>query len=53
LIRFNDAFLDFLRPFHIVPKACNVRSPNEKGYGKLRIMESNSFRILYDSDNFR
>ena len=31
LIRFNDRFLDFLRPFHIVPKACNVRSPNEKG----------------------
>jgi len=31
LIRFNDAFLDFLRPFHIVPKACNIRSPNEKG----------------------
>jgi hypothetical protein len=31
LIRFNDAFLDFLRPFHIVPKACNVRAPNEKG----------------------
>lgn len=31
LIRFNDAFLDFLRPFHIVPEACNIRSPNEKG----------------------
>ena len=31
LIRFNDAFLDFLRPLHIVPKACNIRSPNEKG----------------------
>jgi transposase len=31
LIRFNDGFLDFLRPFHIVPKACNVRAPNEKG----------------------
>jgi len=31
LIRFNDAFLDFLMPFHIVPKACNVRAPNEKG----------------------
>jgi transposase len=32
LIRFNEAFLDFLRPFAIVPKACNVRSPHEKGY---------------------
>ncbi|MCP4753887.1 MAG: transposase, partial [Proteobacteria bacterium] len=31
LIRFNGAFLDFPRPFHIVPKACNIRSPNEKG----------------------
>ncbi|MCP4756034.1 MAG: IS21 family transposase [Proteobacteria bacterium] len=31
LIRFNDAFLNFPRPFHIVPKACNIRSPNEKG----------------------
>jgi transposase len=31
LIRFNEAFLDFLRPFKIVPIACNVRSPNEKG----------------------
>lgn len=31
LIRFNDAFLDFLRPLKITPKACNPRSPNEKG----------------------
>ncbi len=31
LVRFNAAFLDFLRPLHIVPKACNVRSPFEKG----------------------
>lgn len=31
LIRFNDAFLDFLRPFHITPKACNPGSPQEKG----------------------
>jgi transposase len=32
LIRFNDAFLDFLRIFHITPIACNVASPHEKGY---------------------
>jgi len=32
LIRFNDAFLDFLRVFKIVPVACNVRAPHEKGY---------------------
>jgi len=31
LIRFNGAFLDFLRIFHITPIACNVASPHEKG----------------------
>ncbi len=31
LIRFNDAFLDFLRVFSIVPIACNVAAPHEKG----------------------
>ena len=31
LIRFNEAFLDFLRPLRINPSACNVRSPHEKG----------------------
>jgi len=31
LIRFNDAFLDFLRPFHITPRACNPGAPYEKG----------------------
>lgn len=31
LVRFNDAFLDFLRPFSITPVACNVRKPHEKG----------------------
>ena len=31
LIRFNDAFLDFLRPLKVNPRACNVRSPEEKG----------------------
>jgi transposase len=31
LIRFNEAFLSFLRPFKTVPQACNVRSPHEKG----------------------
>ena len=31
LIRFNEAFLDFLRPFAIFPRACNPRSPHEKG----------------------
>lgn len=31
LIRFNEAFLEFLRPLKINPIACNVRSPHEKG----------------------
>jgi transposase len=31
MIRFNDAFLDFLRPFHITPVACNRAAPHEKG----------------------
>jgi transposase len=31
LIRFNEAFLEFLRPFAIIPKACGVRKPHEKG----------------------
>ncbi len=31
IIRFNDAFLDFLGKFSIVPKACTVRAPYEKG----------------------
>lgn len=31
LIRFNGAFLEFLRPFKIVPVACNRAAPHEKG----------------------
>jgi len=31
LIRFNAAFLEFLRPFRIVPKACHPYQPQEKG----------------------
>lgn len=31
IIRYNEAFLSFLRPFKISPRACNVRRPNEKG----------------------
>jgi hypothetical protein len=30
-VRFNDAFLDFLRPLGIDPISCNIRSPHEKG----------------------
>ena len=31
LIRFNEAFLEFLRPFRIVPRACHPHQPQEKG----------------------
>lgn len=31
LIRYNESFLGFLRPFKITPRACNVRKANEKG----------------------
>jgi len=31
LIRFNDAFLDFLRPFGVLPRAANPGKPHEKG----------------------
>lgn len=31
LIRFNEVFLDFLRPFSIVPRACNPGAAHEKG----------------------
>ena len=31
MIRFNEAFLEFLRPFHITPKACHPYQPHEKG----------------------
>lgn len=31
IVRFNDAFLDFLRVFKITPVACNPGAPHEKG----------------------
>lgn len=31
IVRFNDAFLDFLRIFKITPIACNPGAPHEKG----------------------
>ncbi|MBC8441689.1 MAG: IS21 family transposase [Deltaproteobacteria bacterium] len=31
LVRFNDRFLEFLRPLKITPVACNPRQPQEKG----------------------
>ena len=32
IIRFNEAFLNFLGKFSITPRACTVRAPYEKGY---------------------
>jgi transposase len=56
LIRFNEAFLEFLRPFAIVPHACNVRSPHEKGkvekgaihYIKHNFLPLRSFKDIKD-----
>ena len=31
IVRFNESFLDFIRPFSITPVACNIRAPHEKG----------------------
>jgi transposase len=31
VVRFNEHFLEFLRPFHITPVACHVAQPQEKG----------------------
>ena len=56
IIRFNEAFLDFLRPFAIVPRACNPRSPHEKGkvekgvihYIRYNFWPLRSFTNLFD-----
>jgi len=56
LIRFNGAFLDFLRPFAITPRACNPHSPHEKGkvekgvihYVRHNFWPLRSFRDLSD-----
>ena len=58
VIRFNDAFLDFLRPFKIVPVACNIRSPQEKGkiersiqYIRRNFWPARAFADLMDVQN--
>jgi len=56
LIRFNEAFLQFLMPFKIVPVACNVAQPHEKGkvekgaihYIRYNFWPLRSFRDLRD-----
>jgi transposase len=58
IIRFNDAFLDFLRPLKIVPVACNIRSPQEKGkiersiqYIRQNFWPARTFTDLMDVQN--
>jgi transposase len=55
LIRFNEAFLDFLRHFSIIPKACNIKAPYEKGkiesiirYLKRNFLPLRKFTSLFD-----
>jgi len=58
LVRFNDAFLDFLRPLKVVPVACNIRAPNEKGkiersiqYLRQNFWPARTFTDLMDVQN--
>jgi transposase len=59
LVRFNEHFLAFLRPFKINPIACNVRQPQEKGKvekGAIHYIRHNfwplrTFRDLTDLQN--
>jgi len=55
LVRFNEAFLEFLRPLKIEPFACNVRAPYEKGkierlvgYVKTNFWPLRNFKNLAD-----
>jgi transposase len=55
VVRFNDAFLDFLRHFAVEPIACNPGSPYEKGkvesavkYVRRNFMSLRSFADLAD-----
>jgi len=55
IVAFNEAFLNFLRPLKIVPHACNVRAPQEKGkiersiqYIRQNFLPLGTFRDLLD-----
>lgn len=53
LVRFNEAFLEFLRPFRIVPRPCNVKSPHEKGKvekGAIHYIRHNFFPLRKFAD---
>jgi len=58
VVRFNDAFLDFLTPFSIVPVACNIGAPHEKGkieavikYIRINFWPLRSFKDLVDVEH--
>ena len=58
VIRFNEAFLDFLRHFGITPVACNPGAPNEKGkvesgvkYVRRNFWPMREFKDLEDVQN--
>lgn len=56
LVRFNEHFLEFLRPFHLTPVACNGAQPQEKGkvekgamhYIRHNVWPRRTFRALPD-----
>ena len=56
LVRYNEAFLSFLRPFHISAFACNPAQPQEKGKiekGAINYIRNNfwplkTFKDLFD-----
>jgi transposase len=58
MVRFNEAFLDFLRNFSITPRACTVRAPHEKGkvenaikYIRSNFLPLRTFADLADAQN--
>jgi transposase len=53
LVRFNEVFLEFLRPLRIVPRPCNVKSPHEKGKvekGAIHYIRHNFFPLREFAD---
>lgn len=59
LVRFNERYLDFLRPLHITPYACNPYQPHEKGkvekggihYIRYNFWPLREFTDIYDLNN--
>lgn len=52
MIRFNNAFLDFARRFGVVPKACHIRAPHEKGKveNSIRYLRNNFWPLRHFTD---